>query len=93
MPRTNYDKFLIPETLPMWFQISAPDSNINSRDVAKLFGYKSMTSLSKCVFYGSFPLPDHRKGHNGNMMWKKSTLLREIERRKSLKNAQTNGKT
>lgn len=80
--------FKVPDVLPEWFLLMNNNGYLTGEEVAKLFSFNSARSINK----ESFPLPDNRipvtrmefnkhifKRHRPQ--WKKTTILKEIERR------------
>jgi hypothetical protein len=79
---------LFPQSLPSWFLIMNENARLTSKDVAELFGFKNRRVVTTDVSRGHFPEPDDSLSRGAaqkrTSVWKKSTILQEIERRKSL---------
>lgn len=85
--------------VPSWFEFLAKDSLLNESDVCKIFNFKK-GGVHSFVRRGTFPAPDVLFGEVtkkkipavGGVVkskvqrnqWRKSTILREIARRKIL---------
>lgn len=73
--------------VPEWFNILRSDAQLTSKDVAEIFGFASVQSVHASVRDGCFPKADYT--HHGYRLttarWFKSTIVKEIKRRKALK--------
>lgn len=47
-----------PLKIPKYFKDLPDDANLNSRDVAEMFGYKTVNALHAAVLRGSKPKPN-----------------------------------
>lgn len=64
------------------------DACLNAREVAQLFGYTTPSALHSSVGHQCFPEPDMKfKGLRelpiSKCYWRKTTILKEIKRRRS----------
>ena len=86
-------KLLMPEVLPEWFLLMNDNCLLTSKEIIKLFGFKNISCIKAGI---SFPLPDIKNGDRikvnrmtsiyKKQLWRKTTILKEIERRKELNN-------
>lgn len=77
---------MVPD-VPLWLKISHKNSSISSRDIADLFGYSNVSSVTNAVRKGDLPKPDIliRCGEykNERFFWRPASILQEIARRRS----------
>jgi len=72
--------------IPEYFKDLPDDANLNSRDVAKIFGYKNSSSITLAYQRGIIPKPDAslnskmRNYPNKNNIWKLSTIREWIKK-------------
>lgn len=75
--------------VPDYFKDLPDDANLNSRDVAAIFGYAKTKNLTDAYQHGRIPEPDFRLppklGKSPHIMWKVKTIREWIE------NANTRG--
>ncbi len=72
-----------PLKVPDYFKDLPDDANLNSRDVAEIFGFKLIKSVTQAYVDGRIPHPDYRLpvryGKRPTIMWKVKTIREWIE--------------
>ena len=69
---------------PEWMKVLAPNSFLQTKDVAAVFGYKTARVVIDAVEHGRLPKPDSQfAGPTGviRSYWKASTIRKELKRR------------
>ena len=76
--------------LPEWFKLAANNALFDSKELTEIFGYSTSSCVIQAVNRGILPQADRvniyrqRGINNKRYLWKKTTIVLEIERRKKL---------
>jgi len=75
---------MIPDKIPAWLAELPGHANLDSKEMAKIFGYKLATSVIGAARDGTIPSPYSKvayiKHHGWKMLWKASTIRNFIRR-------------